>query len=154
MFSLTNPWVVLMLIVALGGAYLKGSHSGFEKCNLENQAQVAKMNEEARAIEGIHQNAVNAIALQLEKANANAKAQDDKLLTVVADSGFRMRVSSTSCVQASADAGTSSGDQSQPTAELDPATGQALFDIAQIGDEAIRSLNACIAAYDQVRNSK
>lgn len=154
MLSLTNPWVALLIAASLIGTYLKGHSNGFERCSLENQAQVAKMNAVSRETEERHQAAINLIAQQLEKANADAKTQNDKLRSAVAANGYRMRVTPSSCVSNTPDAGVASGDQPEPTAELDPAIGRALFDIAQTGDEAIRSLNACIAAYDKVRDSK
>jgi len=153
-FNLINPWVALIVVFALIGSYLKGSHDGYAKCDLENQAQVAKMNEEARAVELAHQTALNTLVQQLKASNDAAKSKNDSLRDAAADSGYRVRIEETSCVQTAADTGTPSGDKPQPTAKLDPEVGQALFEIAGTGDEAIRSLNTCIAAYDQVRSEK
>jgi hypothetical protein len=153
-FSLTNPWIALLLLAALVGAYLKGDRDGFKQCDLENQVQVAKMNAQARAVEEAHQNALNALGQQLKAANDAAKTTNATLRSAAADSGYRVRVTETGCVQATADTGTPSGDQPEPTAKLDPAVGDALFEIAGTGDEAIRSLNACIAAYDKVRGNQ
>ena len=154
MFSLTNPWVALALIAALAGSYLKGSGDGFKQCDLENQVQVAKMNAEARAVEEAHQNAVNVLAQQLKAANDAAKINNATLRSAAADSGYRVRITETSCVQTTADPRTPGGDQPESTAKLDPKTGDTLFEIAGTGDEAIRSLNACIAAYDKVRSNQ
>ena len=154
MFSLTNPWVAVALIAALVGAYLKGDHDGFKQCDLENQAQVAKMNSEAREVEEAHQTALNVLAKQLKAANDAAKINNATLRSAAADSGYRVRITETSCVQTPADSGTPSGNQPEPTAKLDPKTGDTLFEIAGTGDEAIRSLNACIAAYDKVRSNQ
>lgn len=154
MLSLTNPWIALLLVAALIGAYLKGDHDGFKKCDLENQAQVAKMNAAARATEEANQASLNALSKQLKDANDAAKIQDSTLHNAVAASGYRVRITETSCVQTTADTGTTGGDQPEPTAQLDPKTGDTLFEIAGTGDEAIRSLNACIAAYDKVRGNQ
>jgi LysM repeat protein len=121
---------------------------------LENQVQVAKMNAQARSVEEAHQNALNVLAKQLKAADDAAKINNDKLRSDAADSGYRVRITETSCVQTAADTGTPSGDKPEPTAQLDPKVGDTLFEIAGTGDEAIRSLNACIAAYDQVRSNQ
>ena len=154
MLSLTNPWIALLLIAAIAGSYFKGNHDGFKQCDSENQVQVAKMDAEARAVESQHQAALQLLSQQLKEANDAATVNNEKLRSAAADSGYRVRVTETSCVQTASDSAATGGDQSQPTAKLDPEVGRTLFEIAGTGDEAIRSLNACIAAYDQIRNNQ
>ena len=63
----------------------------------------------------------------------------------------RLRLPTTSCVQASTSASTPTGDSGDSTAELERQTIATLIDIAADGDKAIVKLNACINAYNEVR---
>lgn len=149
--SLLNPWVLLGILVVMLGMYTSGHHSGYKQAWLEGQAEVAKLNEQSRQLEEHANQLMTDMGKQLLAAKEQARVANEKVRTAAAGSGFRMPIVAPACtVQAAADTPASSGDQPQPTAELDPAVGNALFDIAATGDEAIRSLNACIAAYDQV----
>jgi hypothetical protein len=56
-------------------------------------------------------------------------------------------------LQAATDTATASGD-TETTAELDGRVAQALVDITSRGDQAIRSLNACIDQYETMRSMK
>ena len=121
---------------------------------LARQEAEMKAAEEARQKEQALVQSVTNTATELVKANQNAKVEIQKRDAAIAAGNLKLRipVKTTICpISATADTPAPSGDQPQPTAELDPAVGNALFDIAAAGDEAIRSLNACIAAYDQVR---
>jgi hypothetical protein len=150
--SILNPWVLLGMLVLVLGAYTSGHHTGYKEAWLEGQAEVAKLNDQARKTEEDAQSKLLDMGKQLIDANNQARVANEKARTVAAGSGFRVPIVAPACpVQSAADTPAPSGDQPQPTAELDPAVGNALFDLAAIGDEAIRNLNACIAAYDQVR---
>jgi hypothetical protein len=66
----------------------------------------------------------------------------------------RLRLPAPSCPQANSSATISTGN-TQPTdtteTELERQTIAALIDIAADGDKAIVKLNACVAAYEEVR---
>jgi prophage endopeptidase len=90
---------------------------------------------------------------KLQKANQNAKlAQQKRDLDI--DSGalrLRIPVKAPVCpVQATADTPVASGDSSQEGSELDAETAKSLVAITDDGDEAIRQLNSCIEAYNNV----
>jgi len=153
MLSLFNPWVMLALICAFLGvgafSYSKGEDAEFDR----QQIRIAKLNEESRQKEQALVSAVTTTATQLVKANNNAKlAQQKRNLDI--DSGtFRLRlpVKATSCpVQAAPDTPVASGDSSQEGSELDRETAKTLIAITDYGDEAIRQLNACQDAYENV----
>ena len=154
MLSITNPYVLLGLLLTLFGAFYRGYTLGEDAEKQRQQIEIARLNEEARQKEQALVQSVTNTATELVKANQNAKVEIQKRDAAIAAGNLKLRipVKTTICpISATADTPAPSGDQPQPTAELDPAVGNALFDLAAIGDEAIRSLNACIAAYDQVR---
>jgi hypothetical protein len=154
---------VLLALLAIFAIYKYGYNSGWGDRDAEMQAQIAKKNEEARAKE---QEMVKAVAdkeTELRKAN-DVVAQKQTDLNRLIASG-RVRFPSASCVQAAPSAPVASGDSNQAPSQSDrapdPDTGpsdaerQTLQLIAQIaadGDKAINQLNACIDAYDNMRN--
>jgi F0F1-type ATP synthase membrane subunit b/b' len=154
---------VLLALLAIFGIYKYGYNSGWDKRDAEMQAEIAKKNEEARAKE---QEMVKAVAdkeTELRKAN-DVVAQKQTDLNAAIRAG-RVRFPSASCVQASPSPAPAGGNSnqapSQPDRAPDTDTGpseserQTLQLIAQIaadGDRAINQLNACIDAYDNMRN--
>jgi hypothetical protein len=157
---------VLLALLAIFGIYKYGYNSGWDQRDAEMQAEIAKKNEESRAKEQEMAKAVADKETELRKANnvINKKQND---LNAAIRAG-RVRFPSASCVQAPTSAPAASGDSnqapSQPDRSPDPdpsASGaseseqQTLELIAQIaadGDRAINQLNACIDAYDNMRN--
>jgi len=151
--SLFNPWVMLALICAFLGvgafSYSKGEDAEFDR----QQIRIAKLNEESRQKEQALVSAVTTTATQLVKANNNAKLQTQKLHSAIDSGTFRLRlpVKATSCpVHTASDTPIASGDSSQEGSELDATTAKTLIAITDYGDEAIRQLNACQDAYENV----
>ena len=83
-----------------------------------------------------------------------AKTERDRFNDDVRSGAVRLSipVASGQCA-ASADSTAAASDQHQARAELDPATAAALDAIAGDGDDATRQLNACIDAYNLVRDT-
>jgi len=151
--SLFNPWVMLALICAFLGvgafSYSKGEDAEFDR----QQIRIAKLNEESRQKEQALVSAVTTTATQLVKANNNAKLQTQKLHSALDAGTLRLRlpVKATSCpVHTASDTPIASGDSSQEGSELDATTAKTLIAITDYGDEAIRQLNACQDAYENV----
>jgi F0F1-type ATP synthase membrane subunit b/b' len=155
---------VLLTLLAIFGIYKYGYNSGWGDRDAEMQAEIAKKNEEAREKEQEMAKAVADKETELRKAN-NVVAQKQTDLNRLIAAG-RVRLPSASCVQAAPSAPAPSGDSnqapSQPDRAPDPDTGpsdserQTLQLIAQIaadGDRAINQLNACIDAYEAVRQT-
>jgi hypothetical protein len=154
---------VLLALLAIFGIYKYGYNSGWGDRDAEMQAQIAAKNEHARQLE---QEMVKVVAdkdAELRKANDVVNKKQTDLNRLIATG--RVRLPSASCVQASPSpapaAGNSNQAPSQPDRAPDPDTGpseserQTLQLIAQIaadGDKAINQLNACIDAYDNMRN--
>lgn len=151
--SLLNPaiWIafLLSLLASFGAGYYKGGVDEF----LKQQAEIARLNDEARQKEQALVTAVQTQATQLVKAEQNAKVLSQKRNADI-DSGalkLRIPVKTPICpIQATSDATIASRDSVQATTELDRETSKALIAITDDGDKAIRQLNACIEAYNTV----
>ena len=153
--SLFNPWVILGIVLAVlsafGGGYWKGSSDE----QAHQQAEIARLNNEARDTEQRMAVVAQTYAQTLRKANNVAKVKEDKLRTDLATGERRLfiPVKAECPVPATADASASSGD-TETRAELDGRVAQALVDLTSRGDQAIRSLNTCIDQYEKMRNFK
>ena len=90
----------------------------------------------------------------LTQEQTHAKTERDRFNADVRSGAVRLSipVASGQCT-ATADTSTASGHRHEARAELDPATAAALDTIAGDGDDATRQLNACIDAYNTVRNT-
>ena len=144
---------LLMLVLVFGGGYCTGKHYEQEA----QQAEVDRLNEQARAKEKALAEAVtttaNALRVSNEKAKMAAKQRDAAI-----DSGalkLRVPVKTTCPVSATADPSAAAGSGGgEARTELDPAFGKALFAITEEGDRAITKLNACISLYNQAIESQ
>lgn len=151
--------VILVTVLVIFGIYRYGFHNGWSERDAEMQAEIAKKNEESRKIEHELNNQINQGANKLQEAN-NAITQKQSDLDRAIRAG-RVRLPAPSCVQAAPSAPAPAGDrtesQTQPNRTADEpsdAERETLRLIAQIaadGDRAINQLNACIDAYNQVR---
>ena len=90
----------------------------------------------------------------LTQEQTHAKTERDRFNDDVRSGAVRLSipVASGQCA-ATADTAVAASDQHQARAELDPATAAALDAIAGDGDDATRQLNACIDAYNLVRDT-
>jgi hypothetical protein len=152
MISLLNPYVLLGIVLAVfsafSGGYWKGSEAEIEKQQLE----IAKLNAEARQKEQALVAAVNTQAVQLVKANNEARVQIKKRDADIAAGVIRLRIPVSCPVQTSGDAPVASG-ANLGTAELQPATAQAVLAVGDDADATTRKLNTCITLYNQVRET-
>lgn len=145
-----NPWMILGALGVCISAYFYGHHAGFVDRDQEMQAEIASKNEQIRQTEHKLSEQLSATSTELKDANdAVAKKQSD--LDRLINSG-RVRLPSSGCVQAVAGAAAPSGNQQAGT-ESDIETLRLIAQIAADGDKAINQLNACIAAYEQVREA-
>lgn len=150
MIRVPNPWLILGALSALVSAYAYGHHKGWMQRDTDMQIEIAKKNEEARAKEQAMVKAVAAKDEELRKANNHVAQKQTDLNRLIA--AGRVRLPSASCPQASADPATASGNRDDATSESDRETLRLIAEIAADGDRAINQLNACIAAYDEMRN--
>jgi len=144
---------LIALLLTCGGGYWYGGH--VEK--KAQQAEVDRLNAQARAKEAALLAAVNSTSDALRKTNEKAKTAAQERDAAITAGTYRMRVPvQTTCpVPTTADSSTSTGDnRGEVRAELDPAFGKALFQLTEEGDRAIRRLNACISLYNQAIESQ
>ena len=145
-----NPWMIIGAICVVLGTYNYGTHSGYKQRDAEMQAEIARLNDESRQKEQKLAQDLNNTSSQLLEAN-NAITQKQSALDRAISAG-RVRFPSSSCVQAATSAATASGNNTE-TSESERETLRLIAQLAAEGDRAINELNACIAAYNQVREA-
>ena len=145
-----NPWMIIGVICLVAGTYKYGSYSGYKERNQEMQAEIAKLNEESRAKEQKLSEDLNQTSSQLKEAN-DVVTQKQSSLDAAIRAG-RVRLPAPSCPQGSASATPTSANQTDAS-ESDRQTLILIAQLAAEGDQAINSLNACVAAYNQVRDT-
>jgi len=136
-----------IVLVILGGYYV-ADHHGYQRRVAEDQAEIDRLNAEARAKEAELNKKLSGVTSALVKARNDVKAKQDNL-TALVDSN-KLRLPSSCPVQASADAGATSGNTTD-AGQSERETIKALASIAADGDIAITQLNACIDTYQKVR---
>jgi Tfp pilus assembly protein PilE len=156
-----NPWVIVGVIVSVLTFYFYGHHKGWVERDKEMQVEIARKNDEARAIEQKLNEQMNQTSTKLVEAN-NAITEKQSALDRAIRAG-RVRLPTSSCVQASTSPTTSTGDRnetrSEPdrqvneTSDADRATLAAIAEIVAQGDRNTAQLNACITAYETLRES-
>ena len=131
------------------------SWKGADAERQRQQIEIARLNQEARETEQRMAEVANTYAQTLRKANDAAKTKENKLRSDLAsgDRKLYVPVTTTCGVPASPDSPAPSGN-TETRAELDGRVAQALVDLTNRGDQAIRSLNACIEIYDEMRSKK
>lgn len=154
--SLLNPYVLLVIVLAILGSFGAGYYSGEQDEYERQQMEIARLNEQARETEQRMAEVAQTYAQTLRKANDVARIKETKLRTDLA-SGERklfIPVKAPDCpISATSDTPAPSGD-TETRAELDGRVAQALVDLTSRGDQAIRQLNACIDQYNQIRSTK
>jgi type II secretory pathway pseudopilin PulG len=143
------------LVLAFLGTFYGGYTKGEQAENERQQLEIARLNAEARQKEQALAAAVTTTATQLVKVNNDAKKETYKRDLAIASGALRLRipVKTPECpVSASADTAPAPRDSVQTTAELDPTIARSLVAITDQGDANTRQLNACIDAYNEVRN--
>ena len=148
--SIFHPYaligITLAVLSAFSGGYYKGGEAEIEKQQLE----IAKLNAEARQKEQALVAAVNTQAVQLVKANNDAKIQITKRNADIATGALKLRIPVSCPVQAAGDAELTSRSDTG-SAEIQPETAQAVLAVGDDADATVRKLNTCIQAYNQVR---
>jgi len=153
-----NPYFIIGAMIAVGGAYGYGHHVGWGDRDAEMQVEIAKKNDEAREKERELAQQLNEQSTKLSEANNVITQKQSSLDRAIRDG--RLRLPSTSCVQAPANAPTPTGDspkeRSEPnrpvyeTTDSDRATLAAIAEIIAQGDRNTAQLNACIDSYNKV----
>ena len=148
MFGIPKVYLILAALVAAIGIYFFGHHKGWVQRDMEMQVEIAKKNEESRAKEQALNQQINDTSSKLLEANNVLDKKSTDLDRAIR--AGRVRFPSSSCVQATASTTVAAPD----TTDASESDRQTLLLIAQIaadGDKAINQLNACIDAYNQVK---
>jgi hypothetical protein len=136
------------IVLAILGGYYVADHHGYQRRVTEDQAEIDRLNAEARAKESELKQKLAGVSGALRKAKDEVKSKQDNLTARVDSNELRFP---TSCsIQASANAGAAAGDSTNAS----NVERQALKDIIALvaeGDAAITQLNACIDTYQKVR---
>ena len=154
---MVNPYLIIAAMIAVGGAYGYGHHVGWGDRDAEMQVEIAKKNDEAREKETQLAQQLNEQSNKLSEANNVINQKQSSLDRAIRDG--RLRLPSTSCVQATPNAPTPTGDspkeRSEPnrpvyeTTDSERATLQAIAEIVAQGDKNTAQLNSCISAYEK-----
>jgi hypothetical protein len=157
---------VFLALLVVFGIYKWGYGRGWGDRDAEMQTEIAKKNEEARAKEQAMVQAVANKDAELRKANhVIDKKQTDLNAAIRAG---RVRIPASSCPQTSTNSPVATRDldqaRSQPSGSPDQTSGDTgpteseretlrlIAEIAADGDKAINQLNACVAAYENMRS--
>jgi len=154
--SIFNPYILLGVILALIGSFGSGYYKGEQDEYERQQIEIAALNTKARETEQRMGEVAQTYAQTLRKANDVAKVKENKLRNDIVSGKLRLfvPVQTPECaVPAAEDTPAPAGD-TETRAELDPRIAESLVDLVSRGDQAIRSLNACIDQYNEMRNMK
>jgi hypothetical protein len=144
--------VCVVAILALGGAYWKGSYDK----GVEVALEVIEANEKARESEKQMAVVATTYATTLRKNETNAQKKINDLRVAVASGERRLFIptQAPNCgVQASTDALPASGATGEARAELDRKVADSLIALTAEGDTAIRKLNICIDQYNSMKET-
>ena len=150
MFSLFNPIVEAVIFSLLIGVYFYAHHSGYQERVDEDQAEIIRLNGQARAKEA----ELNTKIVQANSALKKAKdeAQNKQFsLNARADAG-ELRLPTSCTLQADSGSPVKSGNSANES-ESERQIVKDLIAIATDGDTAILSLNGCIKQYNEVRET-
>ncbi len=143
-----NLYLSIGLILALAGVYGYGHHVGYVEKEVEVQQEIALRNEEARAKEQELHQVMNDSEAKLLEANNGINEKQSALDRAIRSGRVRFP---TSCVQASTGAPAAPSGGVEAASESDRETLAAIAAIVAQGDRNTEQLNACIDAYNQVR---
>jgi uncharacterized phage infection (PIP) family protein YhgE len=144
-----SVYIALAIALALFGLYRYGFHNGWAERDAEMQQAIAAANEKSRETEQRLNAEINDVNNTLSKANEALEKESSALDRAIR--AGRVRLPTSSCVSTGSGSTTPSGAGNETTSESDRETLQLIAQIAADGDRAINQLNACIDAYNQVR---
>jgi hypothetical protein len=159
MFGIPSPYLILGAVIASIAIYFTGHHKGWKERDMEMQVEIAKKNDEAREVERVMTSKLNNTATQLQEVN-NVVAEKQTALDRAIRAG-RVRISTPSCIQTTTSAAAPTGNSteaggqpnrpSDPVADAERETLAAIAAIIAQGDRNTAQLNACIDAYQAIR---
>ena len=159
MLPIPLPWLIVGVLISLFGTYRVGHHYGWLERDGDMKIAIAKKNDESRQIEQNMNEKLNQQSAKLQEANDAINKKTTAL--AVANRAGKLRLCPTSNIQTSSSASitstntetTSQSDRPTDTAsDAERATIEAIAEIVAQGDKNTAALNACVDAYNDVRN--
>lgn len=159
MLPIPLPWLIVGVLISLFGTYRVGHHYGWLERDNDMKIAIAKKNEESRKTEQKLTEQLNANASKLQETQ-NVINQKQSALDRAIRAG-RVRLNPSSCVSAPTNptpTSTDSETRSEPDRQTNEATDAeratllAIAEIVAQGDKNTAALNACVDAYENVRN--
>ena len=159
MFPIPLPWLIVGVLVSLFGTYRVGHHYGWLERDGDMKIAIAKKNEESRKTEQKLTEELNLNATKLLEAT-NAINQKTSALSAANRAG-KLRICPSSNVSTptntpvattNTEATREPDRQADQPSDAERATIEAIAEIVAAGDRNTIALNACVDAYDQVRN--
>ena len=159
MLPIPLPWLIIGVMVSLFGTYRVGHHYGWLERDNDMKIAIAKKNDEARQIEQNMGEKLNQQSAKLQEANDAINKKTTAL--AVANRAGKLRLCPSSNVQTPSNTASTSADSkatSQPdrptdtASDAERATIDAIAEIVAQGDKNTVALNACVDAYENVRN--
>jgi len=159
MLPIPLPWLIVGVLISLFGTYRVGHHYGWLERDGDMKIAIAKKNDEARQIEQNKNEKLNQQSAKLQEANDAINKKTTAL--AVANRAGKLRLCPTSNIQTTSSASTTStntettSQSDRPTdtaSDAERATIEAIAEIVAQGDKNTAALNACVDAYNDVRN--
>jgi len=159
MFPIPLPWLIVGVLVSLFGTYRVGHHYGWLERDNDMKIAIAKKNDEARQIEQNMTEKLSQQSAKLQEANDAINKKTTAL--AVANRAGKLRLCPPSNLQTTSNTAFTSADSKatsqsdRPTNEpsdAERATIDAIAEIVAQGDKNTVALNACVDAYENVRN--
>lgn len=139
---------IIGIVLCFTGVYYVSDHHGYQRRVVEDQVEIDRLNNEARAKEQVLNEKIGKNQLLLRKAKDELKTKQANINARI-DSG-ELRLPTSCAVQASSGSTVSDGTQGSESNR------QAIKDIVALtteGDKAILERNACISQYNEVRDT-
>lgn len=154
-----NPYVILGAVCTTIAVYFYGHHKGWAERDTEMQIEIAKQNEKARETEHQLNEQINQTATKLQEAQDVVTQKQTDLDRAIR--AGRLRLPTPSCVSMpsspapasrnSEEARAEPARQADANTEAERATLAAIAEIVAQGDRNTQQLNACITAYNDLR---
>jgi len=139
---------IIGVLLCFTGVYYVADHHGYQRRVVEDQVEIDRLNNEARAKEQVLNEKIGKNQLLLRKAKDELKTKQASINARI-DSG-ELRLPTSCAVQASSGAAVSDGTEGSESNR------QAIKDIVALtteGDKAILERNSCISQYNEVRDT-
>jgi hypothetical protein len=149
------PWKLIALFLSwlvVAVAVYEHEQSEFEKERAVAKAALDSANQHAKEISDERESTVAKISSDLANQTAKADKASKDLHDHIASGALRLSIAG-SCGGKLPNDPALTGSNNQGQCNIDPGIAQSLVGLTERGDEAITKLNACIDAYNSLRDN-